>query len=70
MAIGQTMPTIEEFCARFLPPTGYEDHCVVESRGLLVWMKREDMGPHDVLCFYDGDCRDVLKPDDPRLRES
>jgi hypothetical protein len=55
--------TIEEFRARFLPPPGYENHIVVESDGRLVWMKREDIGSDDMICFYDGDCRNIQIPE-------
>ena len=65
----QLLPSADEFSTQFFPPIGYEDYCVVESRGFLVWMKREDVGPNDLICFYDGDYRDVLRQDDPRLQK-
>lgn len=61
------VPTVAEFLAKILPPVGCEGHVVVERRGVLVWMRREDMQPGDSLCLYDGDCREVFKLDDPRL---
>jgi len=68
MANETEIPTAEEIISRLLPPAGYEGYSVVQSRGFLVWMKPEDMGPNDSLCFYDGDCREVLKPDEVKLR--
>lgn len=59
---------VDETLARMLPPAGFEDHVVVETHGLLIWMKPEQVGPNETICFYDGDCRDVLKPTDPKAR--
>jgi hypothetical protein len=59
---------VDDALAKMLPPPGLEDCVVVETRGLLIWMKPEDIGPGETICFYDGDCRNVLKPTDPRDR--
>lgn len=59
---------VDETLAKMLPPPGYEEYVVVETRGLLIWMKPEEVSPNETICFYDGDCRDVLKPTDPRAR--
>jgi len=64
----KAMPSIDDFRNRVLPPHGYEGCVVVEVHGYLVWMKREELGPGDTVCFFDGDCRNVLTPDDPRVR--
>lgn len=64
------IPTVDEIIARMLPPLSYEGHSVVESNGVLVWMRQEDIGPNDLLCFYDGDCREVLKPTDLHLQKN
>jgi Leu/Phe-tRNA-protein transferase len=60
-------PTVAEFLAQILPPSGYEHHIVVQRRGVFVWAKRNELQADDAICFYDGDCREVFKPDDPRL---
>jgi len=62
------VPTLEDFLARMLPPPGYEGCVVVAVQGHLVWMKRADLKPGYSICLFDGDCRTVLKPDDPRVR--
>ncbi|MRX11449.1 hypothetical protein GJ697_26850 [Pseudoduganella sp. FT25W] len=61
-------PTADEFLARIMPPAGYENHLVVKRCGVLVWARREQLLANDEICFYDGDCREVFKPDDPRLQ--
>lgn len=58
---------IEEALARVCPPSGYEGHTITEVGPYLVWKLPSEMGPNDPIVFFDGDCRDVLKPDDPRL---
>lgn len=63
-----TIPSLEDFLARLMPPRGYEGCVVVEVHGHLVWMKRADLRPSDSVCFFDGDCRTVLTPDDARVR--
>jgi len=62
------LPELEDVLAKLLPPPGLEECVVVESQGLLIWMRPEDMGPGEAICFYDGDCREVLRPDDPKVR--
>jgi hypothetical protein len=57
------LPTVEEFLARLLPPPGYESHKVIERDGKLMFCLPADIQPTDGLCFYDGDMRDVVKPD-------
>jgi hypothetical protein len=59
---------VDETLEKMLPPPGFEAYVVVETRGLLMWMKPEDMAPGETICFYDGDCREVLKPTDPGAR--
>ena len=68
MTAQDTVPSIEEFRARHFPPAGYEGCVVVEVQGYLVWLRREQLKPSDAVCFFDGDCRTVLTPDDPRVR--
>lgn len=57
------LPTVEEFLARLLPPPGYESHKVIERDGKLMFCLPADIQPTDGFCFYDGDMRDVVKPD-------
>ncbi|SDH32484.1 MULTISPECIES: hypothetical protein [unclassified Duganella] len=59
--------TAAEFLAQILPPLGYEHHIVVERRGVLLWVRRDELQTDDAICFYDGDCREVFTPNDPRL---
>lgn len=63
-----TVPTAAELLAQILPPAGYQHHIVVERRGVLVWARRDQLQAGDAICFYDGDCREVFQPDDPRLQ--
>jgi hypothetical protein len=62
------VPSAAEFLARILPPAEYQDCVVVAVQGFFVWVKRSEVKPSDAVCFYDGDCRSVLTPDDPRVR--
>lgn len=62
-------PTAAEFLAQILPPAGYEHHIVVKRRGVLVWARQDELLADDAICFYDGDCREVFIPDDPRLQQ-
>ena len=62
------IPSIEEIRARTLPPDGFEDCRIVQVGEHLVWKKSADILPGDLISFYDGDCRNVLKPNDPRLK--
>lgn len=68
MAEHDLVPTAEEVLARILPPQGYEGCVIVEIYNHLVWMKRSELKPTDPVCFYDGDCRLVLTPDNPLVR--
>ena len=61
--------SVDEALSRMLPPAGYEDCFVVRVGKHLVWKRKEDLADEDLVSFYDGDCRDVLLPDDPRLSE-
>ena len=62
------VPDAEELRARVSAPPGYEG-CVVVQRGPhLVWSQRDDLADDDEIVFFDGDCRAVLTPDDPRLK--
>lgn len=64
----KTIASTEEFLARILPPQGYEGCVVIALQGYLVWKHRRDVTPGDAVCFFDGDCRTVLTPNDPRVR--
>ena len=55
----EVIPSTEEFEARILLPAGLEGYVVTECDGFLVWSRPEDAKN---VCFYDGDCRDVLTP--------
>jgi len=59
--------SVDEAFARMFPPAGYEDCVVVQVGEYLVWKREADLTDDAPICFYDGDCRDVLFPDDPRL---
>lgn len=65
---GETLPSKEELLARVLPPKGYEGALIVQVGDHLVWKHPDDVADDDQVVFYDGDCRDVLTPDDPRLK--
>lgn len=66
---GATLPSTEELSARMFPPAGYEDCLVVQVGEHVVWKREADLVDTDLISFYDGDCRDVLLPDDPRLNK-
>jgi hypothetical protein len=65
----QDIPLLDDLLARIMPPPGFEGCVVVEVQGYLVWMKRTSLKATDSVCFFDGDCRTILTPDDPRVRE-
>ena len=60
--------SIADLRARTGPPAGYEDHVVSRVHEHLVWARLEDLQDDDAVLLYEGDCREVLLPDDPRLR--
>lgn len=64
----QDFPSLEDFTARIMPPKGYEDCRVISRNDQLVWLRDADVLPTDLVCFYDGDCRDVLTPYDNRVQ--
>lgn len=64
---GAILPSTEEMSARMFPPKGYEDCFVVQVGEHLTWKRKADLADDDMIAFFDGDCRDVLLPDDPRL---
>lgn len=69
MMLGATaMPSLEEFSASITVPKGYEDCFVIERNGQVIWLRKEDCLPTDLICFYDGDYRDVLTPYDSRVQ--
>lgn len=59
--------TQDEFMARFAPPPAHADDVVVQVGSKYVWRKRVDLDGTEGVVFFDGDYRDVLEPDDPRL---
>ena len=61
--------SVDEAFARMFPPEGYEDCFVVRAGRHVVWKREVDLTDDDIICFYDGDCRDVLLPGDKRLAE-
>jgi hypothetical protein len=60
-------PALKEILARLCAPPGYEGHVITEVGPYLVWKLPSEMTPNHPIVFFDGDCRNVLKPDDPRL---
>ena len=65
---GSSTQTLAEMSARLLPPAGFEDCAVVRIGQHRVWKPFDDLADDDIVCWYDGDCSAVLKPDDPRIR--
>ncbi|SFU93954.1 hypothetical protein [Pseudoduganella namucuonensis] len=53
--------------ARLERQVRWAGHEIVGVNGRLVWKRRADIQPDDMRVFYDGDYRDVLAPDDPRI---
>lgn len=51
------------------PPADYADCVVVQIGEHCVWRREDELTDDDLICFYDGDCRNVLLPDDPRLKK-
>jgi hypothetical protein len=66
--MAQKMSAKEEFLARFTPPPAHVGDAIVEIGGFVVWRKQEDLDGTEGVVFFDGDYRDVLEPDDPRLK--
>lgn len=67
---GTKLPDEAELRARISAPVGFEGCVVVSVGDLLVWRRRTDLCDDDLINFYDGDCRNVLPPDDPRVIEA
>lgn len=59
--------SVDEAFARMFPPVGFEGCFVVTEGKHLVWRREDELTDDSLINFYDGDCRDVLTPDDPRL---
>ncbi|KQV54800.1 MULTISPECIES: hypothetical protein [unclassified Duganella] len=59
----------EDFLARTLPPKGYEAHLIVRAKDFYYFKHLDNLQDGDEIAFYDGDMRDVLLPDDPRVTE-
>lgn len=66
---GETIPSTWELAARMFPPADYADCVVVQIGEHCVWRREDELTDDDLICFYDGDCRNVLLPDDPRLKK-
>ncbi|MRX08410.1 hypothetical protein GJ697_11240 [Pseudoduganella sp. FT25W] len=62
------MHDLEDYLASQRIPAGCEDCVVVHTQGLYVWMRPEQVRPDELICFYDGDYRQVLLPTDPRIK--
>lgn len=61
------LPTTQELLARALPPEQFAGCAVVAIGNLLYWKPRAELTDDDQRVFFDGDCREVLAPDDPRI---
>lgn len=61
--------SVDEAFARMLPPAGYEECLVVRVGSHHVWKHPDDLTDDDQVSFFDGDCRDVLLPSDPRVQD-
>ena len=60
--------SLADMRARIGPPSGYEDPVVTRIGEHLVWAVFEDLQDDAPVLLYEGDCRNVLLPDDPRLK--
>jgi hypothetical protein len=58
----------EEFLARTLPPKGYKDYLIICTKEFCYFKHQDDLQDHDEIAFFDGDMRDVLLPDDSRVK--
>lgn len=53
--------------AAFCADARWAGHAIVAINGHCVWKPWADLQSDDLVCFYDGDVRAVLAPDDPRI---
>ncbi|MFM9438276.1 hypothetical protein ACFDR9_005380 [Janthinobacterium sp. CG_23.3] len=67
MMIDTAMPTLEDIVARSSAPEGHANDVIVGAGKLVYWKRRADLDGSEGLTFFDGDLRDVLEPDDPRV---
>lgn len=61
------MREIEDYLASTRIPDGCEDCVVVKTRDYYVWMRPDEVRSDEFICFYDGDYREVLTRNDPKL---
>lgn len=61
------MPSLEEVRARSMPPPGHEHDFVACVGDFLYWKPRAEVDGTEGLTFFDGDYRDVLEADDPKV---
>ena len=67
--IDTRIPSLKEIRARSCPPDAHEGDVIVIVNGFWTWRTRALMAQNDeYVPFFGGDYRDVLEPDDPRLK--
>lgn len=57
-----------EWIARHFKPDQYIGYRIVCTDEFCYFKHPDDVKPDDLVAFYDGDMRDVLPPDDPRVK--
>lgn len=67
MVIDTVMPTLEEVIARSTAPAAHANNVIVSVGVLVYWKARTDLDGTEGVTFFDGDYRDVLEPNDPRI---
>jgi hypothetical protein len=66
--MAQKLAAQEEFLARFKPPPAHVGDAIVEIGGFVVWRTPADLDGTEGILFFDGDYRDILEPEDRRLK--
>ncbi|MDC8759908.1 hypothetical protein [Janthinobacterium fluminis] len=67
MIIDMKMPSLEEILARSTVPEKHTTDVIVGVGSLVFWKRRADLDGSEGVTFFDGDMRDVLESDDPRI---
>jgi hypothetical protein len=67
MMIDTAMPTLDEIMARSTVPERHANDVIVGVGNLVYWKRRDVLNGNEGMTFFDGDLRDVLEPDDPRV---
>lgn len=69
LIIDTEMPSLTSFLARFVCPDEHLNDVIVLVNDYHVWKPRSELKPDEpFVAFFSGDYREVLEPEDPRLK--